>query len=305
MCGYQAVTEKMKDQLPRIVESWSLASLPPVSESMLQQWRQLIEARTGMVVEPNRTTFLQTNLASRMRELGLSDYAAYYKRITEAPDWMVEWSVLVDRLTVQETRFFRDFDALGTVEKYIAELPRQQLLDTPLEVWSVGCATGEEVYTLCILINEALTNRGLKPKFGVTGTDLSTPALSKARVGIYPERRLVEVEQDIQQRYFTLVRPGHYQFDQKLMKKACFVRENLSELQNALHFNMQIIYCQNVLIYFKKWRRREILRHLTERLAPGGLLVLGLGELTNWQHPDLERLSTEHTLAYRKKSGAS
>ncbi|MAM87057.1 MAG: methyltransferase [unclassified Hahellaceae] len=271
---------------------------------MLQQWRQLIEARTGMVVEPNRTTFLQTNLASRMRELGLSDYAAYYKRITEAPDWMVEWSVLVDRLTVQETRFFRDTDALRTVEKYIAELPRQQLSQTPLEAWSVGCATGEEVYTLCILINEALTQRGLKPKFGVTGTDISTPALNKARTGIYPERRLVEVRPEIQQRYFELVRPGQYQFDRALMKKACFVRENLAELQNALHFRMQIIYCQNVLIYFKKWRRREILRHLTERLAPGGLLVLGLGELTNWQHPDLERLSTEHTLAYRKKSGA-
>lgn len=282
---------------------WSLASLPELSEEMLGQWRQLIEARTGMVVEPARTMFLRTSLAARMRELGINDYGVYYRRITEAPDWIVEWATLVDRLTVQETRFYRDRDALSTVTAYIRSLSDERLRAKPLEMWSVGCATGEETYTLCMLANEALLERGLKPKFGVTGTDISLPALNKARVGIFPERRLVEVAPELRSKYFEAARPGFVQFDRSLMKKACFVKANLAELQDVLLYRMQIIYCQNVLIYFKKWRRREILRHLTDRLAPGGLLVLGLGELTNWQHPDLERLTTEHTLAYRKHGG--
>ena len=83
--------------------------------------------------------------------------------------------------------------------------------------------------------------------------------------------------------------------------RVCFTRLNVLDLDKAPMHGMNIIFCQNLLIYFRRWRRREIVKRLAERLAPGGLLVLGQGELTDWQPPGLQRVPSEHVLAWIKR----
>ncbi|MFE8070192.1 protein-glutamate O-methyltransferase CheR [Marinobacteraceae bacterium S3BR75-40.1] len=280
---------------------WSLQKMPEMDDAQFRQWQELLETRTGMTLSPERRSFLQANLGIRMREVGCDSYQAYYEKVVSGPEAVVEWATLVDRLTVQETRFFRDPDAFKLVSDFVQSRSRERLKEKPIEAWSVGCATGEEAYTLAILIQASLDEHGIAGYFGITGTDISQPALVKARKGLYNARKLVTTDESLQSRYFVRHDNNTFEVSPELREHVCFSRLNILELQKAPMHGMDIIFCQNVLIYFRRWRRREIANRLAERLAPGGILVLGQGELTDWHHPELQRLPSENVLAWIRR----
>ncbi|MCL7942872.1 CheR family methyltransferase [Marinobacter sp. ATCH36] len=280
---------------------WSLRRLPDMDEAQFSQWQTLLEHRTGITLPSGRKSFLETNLGIRMREIGCSSYQAYYEQIVSGPDAIVEWSTLVDRLTVQETRFFRDPDAFRLVSDYVLTRPREVLKKRPLEAWSVGCSTGEEPYTLAMLLNECMEGLSLQPLFGVTGSDISKPAIDKAQCGLFSARKLMGMDEAMKARYFRPAERNNVEIVKSIRERVCFTRLNVLDLKHAPMHGMNIIFCQNLLIYFRRWRRREIVKRLAERLAPGGLLVLGQGELTDWQPPGLQRVPSEHVLAWIKR----
>ncbi|MFP3976911.1 MULTISPECIES: CheR family methyltransferase [Marinobacter] len=281
--------------------SWCLRRLPEMDEAQFSQWQTLLEHRTGMTLPAERRSFLETNLAIRMREIGCSSYQAYYETIISGPDAIREWSTLVDRLTVQETRFFRDPDAFRLVADYVLTRPREQFRKRPIEAWSVGCSSGEEPYTLAMVLNECMTQLGLQPLYGVTGSDISTPVIEKARTGQFNARKLLGMDEDMKTRYFRPAERNTVEIVESIRERVCFTRLNVLDLDKAPMHGMNIIFCQNLLIYFRRWRRRDIVRRLAERLAPGGLLVLGQGELTDWQPPGLQKVPSEHVLAWIKR----
>ena len=280
---------------------WSLRRLPDMDEAQFNQWQTLLEHRTGITLSSERKSFLETNLGIRMREIGCSSYQAYYEKIVSGPDAVVEWSTLVDRLTVQETRFFRDPDAFRLVSDYVLTRPRETLKRRPLEAWSVGCSTGEEPYTLAMLLNESMEGLSLQPLFGVTGSDISKPAIDKAQSGLFSARKLMGMDDAMKARYFRPAERNNVEIIESIRERVCFTRLNVLDLKHAPMHGMNIIFCQNLLIYFRRWRRREIVKRLAERLGPGGLLVLGQGELTDWQPPGLQRVPSEHVLAWIKR----
>ncbi|WP_166266868.1 CheR family methyltransferase [Marinobacter caseinilyticus] len=280
---------------------WSLRPLPDMDEAQFHQWRTLLEHRTGMTLTPERQSFLETNLAIRMREIGCNSYQAYYEKIVSGPEAIAEWAVLVDRLTVQETRFFRDPDAFKLVSDYILTRPREALRQRPLEAWSVGCSTGEEPYTLAMLLNESMTQLELPPLFGVTGSDISKPAIIKGQRGQFSARKLLGLDDELKTRYFRPSERNTVEIVESIRERVCFTRLNVMDLKRAPMHGMNIIFCQNLLIYFRRWRRREIVNQLAERLAPGGLLVLGQGEMTDWHPPGLQRVPSENVLAWIRR----
>lgn len=281
--------------------NWFLQPLPEMDEAQFRQWQALLEHRTGITLSAERRSFLETKLAMRMREIGCDSYQAYYESVMAGPESVVEWATLVDRLTVQETRFFRDPDALRLVSDYLLTRPREQLKRQPMEAWSVGCSTGEEPYTLAMLMNESMEQLGLAPLFGVTGCDISKPALDRARLARFDARKLLGLEDRLRERYFRPAGGNTVEVIDGLRERVCFTRLNVMDLKHAPMHGMNLIFCQNLLIYFRRWRRREIVRHLAERLAPGGLLVLGQGELTDWQPPGLQRVPSETVLAWIRR----
>lgn len=280
---------------------WSLRRLPDMDEAQFSQWQTLLEHRTGITLSSGRKSFLETNLGIRMREIGCSSYQAYYEQIVSGPDAIMEWSTLVDRLTVQETRFLRDPDAFRLVSDYVLTRPREALKKRPLEAWSLGCSTGEEPYTLAMLLNECMEGLSLQPLFGVTGSDISKPAIDKAQSGLFSARKLMGMDEAMKARYFRPAERNNVEIVKSIRERVCFTRLNVLDLKHAPMHGMNIIFCQNLLIYFRRWRRREIVKRLAERLAPGGLLVLGQGELTDWQPPGLQRVPSEHVLAWIKR----
>jgi len=279
---------------------WALQPLADMTVNEFRDWQSLLEARTGVVLDERRRAFLQTNLSARMRELGVAEYAAYYRQVTDGPRGAVEWSTLLDRLTVQETRFFRHRPSFDVLENYLRDR-LQQGLSEPWELWSVGCASGEEPYSLAISAAEVLRESDQPDFYGVTGTDISLNALSKAREGHYAARRLDMLDEDLRQRYFVAQADGRFKVVPALAARVCCARLNVLELAKAPMSGMDVIFCQNLLIYFRRWRRREILNHLAERLVPGGLLVVGVGEVAGWQHPELIPVADERVLAFTRK----
>ncbi len=278
----------------------SVNQSPELSDTAFATWQQIIEDRLGLQLPEQRKSFLKTCLSIRMREIGFNDYLRYYHFICDGDAGLIEWNQLIDRLTVQETRFFRDPAAYALVKDHL----RRRIKDSsrPLSLWSVGCSTGEETYSLAMLTSEVLHRMDEKHqiRYGITGTDVSKKALNQAAVGIYTERRLELVDNRLEEKYFQKV-GDKYQVVQQVRDRVCFVRINLLELARSPLRNLDVIYCQNVLIYFRKWRRKDIVTELASRLAPGGMLVLGLGEMVDWSHPDLQRVPGERALAYLKR----
>lgn len=278
---------------------WALTPMADMSQADFHDWQALLEARTGVIVSEQRRAFLQTNLSARMRELGISDYASYYRQVTDGPRGAVEWSTLLDRLTVQETRFFRHGPSFEVLERYLQERLAAGL-GKPWELWSVGCSSGEEPYSLAILAAEALQGSEAPEHFAVTGTDISLGALEKAREACYSARRLEQVSSELRERYFLAQADGRFKVVPSLTARVCCARLNVLELATAPMSGMDVIFCQNLLIYFRRWRRRDILNRLVQSLAPGGLLVVGVGEVAGWQHPQLVPLADERVLAFTR-----
>ncbi len=280
---------------------WSLRPLADMSPSEFHDWQALLEERSGMVVSEQRRSFLQANLSCRMREVGAADYASYYQQVTAGPRGAVEWSTLMDRLTVQETRFFRHPPSFELLARYLLQRSENRHSGLPWSFWSVGCSSGEETYSLAICAAEVLGRGDADTRIGVTGTDISLNALSRSREGVYSLRRLEHVDPELRSRYFHPLAADRYQVSPSLAERVCFARLNVLELAGAPMSDLDVIFCQNLLIYFRRWRRREILNRLVERLAPGGLLVIGAGEVVGWQHPDLVPVADSQVLAFTRK----
>ena len=282
---------------------WALRPLAEMSVDEFNDWQALLESRVGVVINPERRTFLQTNLSARMRELGINDYATYYQQVTAGPRGAVEWSNLLDRLTVQETRFFRHQPSFELLERYL-QGRLEQGLGKPWELWSVGCSTGEEPYSLAMVAAKVLHDSQKPEHFAVTGTDISNGALSKARSANYPMSRLQQVDEFYLQRYFQTQADGRFTVVPSLASRVCCARLNVLELSGAPMTGVDVIFCQNLLIYFRRWRRRDILNHLAASLAPGGLLVLGVGEVSGWTHLDLIPVTDDRVLAFTRRDKA-
>ncbi|GAB3112976.1 methyltransferase domain-containing protein [Aestuariicella hydrocarbonica] len=280
--------------------AWSLQTAPELSDLQFEQWNKLLEARTGVQVSAHQRGFLQIQLSRRMRELGIKHYTQYYGQVSAGMQGMVEWSILVDRLVVKETSFFRHRESIEFVRRFLQNRINNQSLDDSFEVWSLGCATGEEPYSLSMVINDCFELAGLEPYHGITATDISQPALQHAREGVYVKRKLEPVAPDERARYFKIVDEERetYRVIDKLRDRVCFSHGNVMKVSEMPLVKMDIIFCQNVLIYFRRWRRREILNELAARLKPGGILMIGLGEVVDWTHPKLQRVADERVQAY-------
>lgn len=285
-----------------VTDSWSIRTTPSMSSEHFELWQALLEERTGMTLSPERKTFLESSLSVRMRELGLEDYEHYYEQLVAGSTQAkaMEWSVLVDRLTVQETSFFRHPGSYALVEEFVQRFIDEHPPKSSLDVWSVGCSTGEEPYSLAMLISEQFQARKSSDYYGITATDISLPTLGKARKGTYSARKVERIDPQLRERYFEKLNEREYQVVSTLRDRICFARLNVLDLQQAPIRDMDIIFCQNMLIYFRRWRKRQIVTRLAERLAPGGILVLGAGEITDWHHPDLERVHFADALAFRR-----
>lgn len=283
---------------------WSLRESSQLSEEQFLEWSQLLETRTGMLLVERQRPYLQAQISMRMRELNCDDYSDYFQLVVTGVKGMAEWSILVDRLVVNETSFFRHRPSIEFIRSFLQR--RIDAGDTlpNFDVWSLGCSSGEETYSLAMVINDCYELANLQPYYGVTGTDISTKALAIAKEGLYSERQLEQVTPGEAQRYLTPVEMNNgrkqSQVSAKLRDRICFSQGNVLNLSKMPAVPMDIIFCQNLLIYFRRWLRRDILNNLVDHLKPGGILIIGLGEAPDWKHPQMTKVNNDAVQAYTR-----
>lgn len=215
-----------------------------------------------MDFEPDNYKFkpLRRRIKSRMRRLGITEYRDYGDVLLKNGP---EVSRLRTALTINLTRFFRDREVFDILEKKI--LPKHESICA----WSAGCATGAEVYSILIICDK------MNKKCKILGTDIDNDSINKARLGIFREEDLKEVEPDTINKYFKREN-NKFRISDKIKRKAEFKHLDLKDTEFTSRFNL--IICRNVLIYLRKKFQEIILRHFYHSLKPGGCLILGKTE---------------------------
>lgn len=276
--------------------------LPTMEDGQFQRWVQLLEKRTGIVIPVSRRDFLESNLRQRMRETGHRSYDDYYEELQGGIRGALEWATLVDRLTVHQTHFFRHLPSFNYVrEQWLPEYTSLPRWNGALDAWSIGCATGEEAYSLGMVLDAGLSALKRSSYFGVSATDVSQPALATGRLAKYPASKRREIPSEYATRYVEEVDESTFTIADAVRRRIAFSNFNLLELGRRTLPPLDLVYCQNVLIYFARERRVQLLDRLAELLKPGGVVVLGSGEVVGHAHPLLERVTHRTVLAYRRR----
>lgn len=284
------------------MKSWAVQTLPELNEQQFKNWQKLVEDKTGMLLPNHRKSFLQSSLGIRMREIACESYDDYFAKLDAGVSATVEWAVLVDRLTVHETHFFRHVESYDLVRSYLKRLIiNRSKQKKSINIWSVGCSTGEEPYSIGLMIEELVLLLGLELYYGITATDISLPSLATAREGVYSEARLHGLSDLQRNLYFDSESNEKYRVKASVKEKICFARVNLLDLEVSPIDRVDVVFCQNVLIYFQQQRKYEIVKNLANSLEPGGLMVLGLGDITDWLPENLRRVKAPGVLAFTRK----
>jgi chemotaxis protein methyltransferase CheR/type IV pilus assembly protein PilK len=281
------------------MSQWTFQAPPELSDEQYARWQTLLEERTGICFLQHKS-ILQKGLSQRMREVGVDDYEDYYRRVSAIPEGVVEWTLLVDRISVKETSFFREPKSYSAVRSFLAEriASSAQRQDYTIDLWSVGCSTGEEALSLAMVANELIEKSKAKIFLGVMATDISKTALLEARRGVYSKRKVDSVPDRLKGKYFTQTGANEFTVLPELLQKVCFTQGNIIEFDRAPKMAIDVIFFQNVLVYFRRWRHKEVLDALVEHLKPGGILVVGPGEVSSWQHPLMRRSADDTIQAY-------
>jgi len=258
----------------------------PLSDHEFTTLTTLLHDAAGLVFDDSRRDSLAYSVHERMRAAGCADVASYLALVSAASG-DDERQALLDEVTIPETHFFRNPPQIRALRKYVLpELLKQAASTRKLRIWSAGCSTGEEPYTIAMLLRELLpasADWDLK----VIATDVSTRALTAARRGRYAERAFVMTDPVDLQRFFVLdTNAGCYEVRQEIRDLVEFRHHNLvTEQPPAAAGELDLVLCRNVTIYFDRDTTRALMQRLHTSLRDGGYLFLGHAE-TLWQITD-------------------
>ncbi|HEY5998449.1 MAG TPA: protein-glutamate O-methyltransferase CheR [bacterium] len=264
-------------------------------------FRNLIYRESGIYLQEGRREFLEYRLRRRMQSTGAASPYWYYRHLLGAPE--TELPELLELLTINETSFFRNqaqFDLLReTVLPALARAKARSPLPR-LRVWSAGCSTGEEPYSIAMTLLEQLGQLGQPEgwELRVFASDLNMRVLAAARRGCYQAARVRDgVGEPLLQRYFEQ-RGEQYAVRESLRRLVVFDFHNLKH-ENGLR-DLDVIFCRNVLIYFDQEEQRKVIDRFHRNLAPGGFLFLGHSESLQGVDSRFEFVFDRKGAAYRK-----
>ncbi|MEO5741689.1 MAG: CheR family methyltransferase [Vicinamibacterales bacterium] len=267
--------------------------------------RDLIEERCGLRFDDSQRVSLSASIAARMQQLGLVRDDEYFDRLRGAAPSIVEAELrnLLNLVTVTETCFFRDASQFRLLREHIIPTlvsERSTRTDKRVRIWSAGCSSGEEAYSIAITLDAMGMFHGRKDwNFEIIATDLNTKALETARRGVYTARAVRNVEGRLLDEYF--VRDGKtFALSESIKSRVTFEFGNLMQTPMPSTGIQDVVFCKNVAIYFRADVTRKLVERLYDTLAPDGYLLLGHAE-SLWQMSDDFTL-VEHNrgFCYRK-----
>jgi chemotaxis protein methyltransferase CheR len=252
-----------------------------ISEKDYDRLCKLIYAEAGIQLGAGKKTMLEVRVKRRLRALNLNSYGVYCDYLFDHKGLKEELVHFIDVVTTNKTDFFREpghFDFL--VEKALPELVSRYGDGRQLTIWSAGCSTGEEPYTLAMVLSEyAQSHPGFR--FKILATDICTTVLAKAELGVYSDEVMEPVPALLKRRYFMRSRkPGadRVRVVPELRRLVEFRRLNFMDSDYGLTERVDAIFCRNVIIYFDRPTQERILQRLSNQLMPRGYMFVGHSE---------------------------
>jgi len=286
------------------------ATSRPVSEitaytpnAYLLRIRDLVYQIAGIFHPDHRLRFLEDRCGRRMKELGVASLRDYLDCLSVKPDRQVELVALLNEITVGETYFFRNEPQLEALRKVI--LPgiveaQSKLPARRLRIWSAGCSTGEEPYTLAILLLEEAKGLLEGCTFDIQATDLNERSVAHAKRGVYGEYATRHLTPQIRGKYFV-EEDGQLSVSMQARARVTIQRLNLLDDNRMTSMSgFDIIFCCNVLIYFDAASKRRVIQHFYNSLMPRGYLFLGHAESLFGINDDFQLVHLPSTTAYTK-----
>jgi len=265
-----------------------------LSSADLNRLRTLIYVQSGITLGADKKTMLELRLKRRLQVLDLGSYTEYCKLVFSRDGAETELPHLLDVITTNKTDFFREpghFHYL--VERALPEASTRNRNNRPFLVWSAGCSTGEEPYTLAIVLEEyGLTHPGFR--FRIMATDLCSTVLAKAELAIFTSAVVEPVPAELRRKYFMRSRDRSAKLMRvvpELRDLVEFRRLNFMDADYGLTEKVDFIFCRNVIIYFDRPTQEKILRKLVSHLVPGGYAFLGHSETLHGLDVPLEPIA--------------
>lgn len=253
----------------------SIGGLPALNDQEFRQFSEMIYRIAGISMSPAKKPLISSRLVKRLRQHGLTRYEDYFRLIT-SPQGKDELQEAVDALTTNETHFFREPKHFDYLRRQV--IPARQP-GRGLRIWSAACSSGEEPYSIAMVLDELL---GGEP-WEVVASDISTRVLERARAGLFPMERLPEIPKPYLQRY-CLKGIGEYDgtllIEKTLRQRVRFLAHNLMQPPPQLE-PFDVIFLRNVMIYFDLDTKRQVVGRLLPLLRPGGHFLIGHSESLN------------------------
>jgi chemotaxis protein methyltransferase CheR len=247
-----------------------------ISDKQFNFLTDYLSTRYGLRIPKEKKVLLESRLMGRLNRLKITDFEHYLEYIFNPKVPNNEYQYFINQITTHKTFFFREnyqFDFLSNV---LSEYLRLRTPGTPINVWSAGCSTGEEVYTLGMLLQEKKSS--LSFDYKIVGTDIAIPSLKTAARGIFGNE-LENLPADLRSKYFTPTGDGKIEFNATEIKSRIQLGVlNLNNKVYNLPLTFDFIFCRNVMIYFDAKTRGEVLKRMVDKIRPGGYLFLGHSE---------------------------
>ncbi|MDR2433060.1 MAG: protein-glutamate O-methyltransferase CheR [Treponema sp.] len=265
-----------------------------LSDVDFEQYRALIYAESDITFTATNRSILESRLKERLREKGIDSPKTYFAEISKNKE---ELKGFLDLITTNLTRFFRNQAHFDAFEKFVVpELIKNIKKGNPgtLRIWSAGCSTGEEPYTIAMLMNEILPPPW---KYEIVASDISLKCLMTAKEGFYTESRIVGIPDSYLAKYFDKMEGG-YKIHPDIQSKIRFDYHNLKN-DSGLR-GLDIVFCRNVIIYFDEPAQKAVINRFWDAMAPKSFLFIGHSESLFGMDTKFEFLKTEWATLYRK-----
>ena len=272
--------------------------VPVMSDADYRMIAELVRRHCGLHFGPESRFVLERRVAHRLRQLELTSFAAYHYILRSSDAERDEFSLLIDDLTVNETFFFREIGQLRGLIREIIPAARLERPSEPVSIWSAGCSSGEEPYTVAMLALEAGLEVGRDLR--IYASDISRRVLGKARQGVYREASFRETDPLLREKYFT-DKDGECRIADRIRAAVDFVHLNLLDPTKVeLIGKMDVVLCRNVIIYFDAEGKKQVIRTFFDRLRPGGHLLLGHSESLMNLSSDFQLKHLRSDLVYQR-----
>ena len=286
-------------------KSLSLSRELKVTDGEFVQLRDFIYQSSGIYIAENRKYLIESRLSNRVKELNLKTFGEYYYFLQFDANRKAEMTKLFEVITTNETSFYRNPPQLKVFQEKVLPETLEAIKkkgSKRLRIWSAGCSTGEEPYTLAIILHEVLKTELPLWDIKITANDISEAVLNSARHGRYNEYSLRTTPKEIIDKYFTQQENG-FEIQPKLKSLVQFAPINLSDrLMLKRNEKSHIIFCRNVIIYFDDDMKRQVIESFYDNLLPDGCMLIGHSESL---HNISRTFKPEHhvgTIVYRKQA---